>query len=206
MKILCVFAFLAVSVISNEEFKRERNFSIFDVSTEELKEDVVVGDIDFNKEIGRIKEIQGKAKRVACLAIIHNSLEKKFSKTSKYIKQTGKKIDEVVEEMTKRCVGKITEKLTNTILTPEMITSVNDKKGKYANLILPKAENSPTNTEKKKEEKQSAPDENKLAVDKNFILNHFYVIAFFLVMIVLLLGVMRYMKVRSEEKETKKKK
>ena len=129
--ISCIFA-----ADSQEEDKKE-TFSIFSLPSKEMSNNIIIGNTGVNQEIARIKYIQTKAKKVACLALINNSIKNKDQQLIDLLSTDKAKKDEIVDKIVEQCMHNITNEQADKIISVENISNLNTSTAQkeYAELL-----------------------------------------------------------------------
>ena len=113
-----------------------KDFSVFDVKNKENKTKNSTIDKKLTNDSLKIEQLKTRAKRIACLSLIRNSLNNKTSEIKLFLQEHKKAYFSYFKKITDYCKDKISEEQAEYILTNKNVTNSSDSNPIFKELIF----------------------------------------------------------------------
>ena len=113
-----------------------KDFSVFDVKNKENNTKNSTIDKKLTNDSFKIEQLKIRAKRIACLSLIRNSLNNKTSEIKLFLQEHKKAYFSYFKKITDYCKDKISEEQAEYILTNKNVTNSSDSNPIFKELIF----------------------------------------------------------------------
>ena len=113
-----------------------KDFSVFDVKNKENNTKNSTIDKKLTNDSLKIEQLKIRAKRIACLSLIRNSLNNKTSEIKLFLQEHKKAYFSYFKKITDYCKDKISEEQAEYILTNKNVTNSSDSNPIFKELIF----------------------------------------------------------------------
>ena len=113
-----------------------KDFSVFDVKNKENNTKNSTIDKKLTNDSLKIEQLKTRAKRIACLSLIRNSLNNKTSEIKLFLQEHKKAYFSYFKKITDYCKDKISEEQAEYILTNKNVTNSSDSNPIFKELIF----------------------------------------------------------------------
>ena len=130
---------ISILIIFYFKINLTKDFSVFDVKNKKLNNKTnnkSTKDKKIKDDSKNIEELKNRAKRIACLSLIRNSLKNQTSELKLFLQNHKKAYFSYFKKITDYCKDKITEDQASNILTNKNVTNVNESIPEYKALIF----------------------------------------------------------------------
>ena len=132
------FFIFSILIIFFFTINSTKDFSIFDVKNKKSnnKTKHKSSNKKIKEETHNIEDLKNRAKRIACLSLIRNSLKNQTGELKQFLQSHKKNYFSYFKKITDHCKDKITEDQASNILTNKNVTNFNDSFPEYKQLIF----------------------------------------------------------------------
>jgi len=113
-----------------------KDFSVFDVKNKENNTKNSTIDKKLSNDSFKIEQLKSRAKRIACLSLIRNSINNKTSELKLFLQEHKKAYFSYFKKITDYCKDKISEEQAEYILTNKNVTNSSDSNPIFKELIF----------------------------------------------------------------------
>ena len=113
-----------------------KDFSVFDVKNKENNTKNSTIDKKLTNDSFKIEQLKIRAKRIACLSLIRNSINNKTSELKLFLQEHKKAYFSYFKKITDYCKDKISEEQAEYILTNKNVTNSSDSNPIFKKLIF----------------------------------------------------------------------
>ena len=113
-----------------------KDFSVFDVKNKENNTKNSTIDKKLSNDSLKIEQLKIRAKRIACLSLIRNSINNKTSELKLFLQEHKKAYFSYFKKITDYCKDKISEEQAEYILTNKNVTNSSDSNPIFKELIF----------------------------------------------------------------------
>ena len=113
-----------------------KDFSVFDVKNKENNTKNSTIDKKLTNDSFKIEQLKIRAKRIACLSLIRNSINNKTSELKLFLQEHKKAYFSYFKKITDYCKDKISEEQAEYILTNKNVTNSSDSNPIFKELIF----------------------------------------------------------------------